>query len=429
VYTRSAGVWAQQGLKLTGVGEIGPGGFGYSVALSADGDTALMGGPFDSSNVGAAWAFTRSAGAWTQQGPKLTGSGETGQGGFGLSVALSAGGDTALIGGPIDNNVGAAWVFIRSAGSWTQQGPKLTGSGETGQGGFGSLVRLSGDRNTALIGGFNDNSFIGAAWVFASPAISSPPSLDFGSQTTGQLGPVTWLPIVNSGQAPLTFTGPAQITGPDASEFAIPAGDDLCDATTVKPGQMCLIGVQFSVTADGPHIATLSFGANNTYPPMPTVSLSGTGVAADGGPAGPSGSQGTTGTQGTPGADGTPGPQGATGPQGSTGSQGSTGPQGPAGPQGPTGRLVLVAFKARVNAKRVVVSYALTRPANITLSIAAGRRRPITVAHTRGHAGINRLTWNRKLAGKRAAPRAYRLLVTATANNKRAKSTLHIRLR
>ncbi|HWX51757.1 MAG TPA: hypothetical protein VNY34_00610, partial [Solirubrobacteraceae bacterium] len=50
-----------------------------------------------------------------QQGPKLTASGETGKAIFGLSTALSADGNTALIGGPNDNaNVGAAWVFTRT---------------------------------------------------------------------------------------------------------------------------------------------------------------------------------------------------------------------------------------------------------------------------------------------------------------------------
>ena len=51
------------------------------------------------------------------------------------------------------------------------------------------------------------------------------------------------------------------------------------------------------------------------------------------------------------------------------------------------------------------------------------------VVRNRGKAGLNRLTWNRKLAGKRAAPGAYRLLVTATANNTKATSTLRIQLR
>ena len=73
------------------------------MALSADGNTALIGGYGDDGGKGAAWVFTRSGSAWTQQGAKLTGSGETGNGQFGTSVALSADGNTALIGGPGDN--------------------------------------------------------------------------------------------------------------------------------------------------------------------------------------------------------------------------------------------------------------------------------------------------------------------------------------
>ena len=108
------------------------------MALSADGNTALIGGHDDNGSVGAAWVFTRSAGVWTQQGAKLTGSGETGAGEFGWSVALSADGNTALIGGVADNGgVGAAWVFTRSGGVWTQQGSKLTDGAEIGAGGLG----------------------------------------------------------------------------------------------------------------------------------------------------------------------------------------------------------------------------------------------------------------------------------------------------
>src|SRR3954468_17579047 len=115
--------FVQQGAKLTGGGEVGAGQFGYSAALSADGDTALIGGLSDNGDVGAAWAFTRSGGAWTQQGPKLTANDETGTSEFGWSVALSTDGDTALIGGLADNGfVGAAWAFTRSGGAWTQQG-------------------------------------------------------------------------------------------------------------------------------------------------------------------------------------------------------------------------------------------------------------------------------------------------------------------
>jgi hypothetical protein len=166
-FTRSGGVWTQQGPKLTANDETGGGNFGYSVALSADGDTALIGGPVDNSDVGAAWAFTRSGGAWTQQGPKLTANDKIGAGNFGNSVALSADGNTAVIGGPVDNGgAGAAWAFTRFGGVWIQQGTKLTGSGETGAGRFGWSVALSADGNTAVIGGNGDNGFVGAAWAF-----------------------------------------------------------------------------------------------------------------------------------------------------------------------------------------------------------------------------------------------------------------------
>ena len=70
------------------------------MALSADGNTALIGGPSDNGGVGAAWVFTRSGSTWTQQGAKLVGTGAVGHAGQGWSVALSADGNTALVGGP-----------------------------------------------------------------------------------------------------------------------------------------------------------------------------------------------------------------------------------------------------------------------------------------------------------------------------------------
>ena len=125
--------------------------FGTNVALSADGDTALIGGWNDDgsafgnrdySGKGAAWVFTRSGTTWTQQGPKLTGADESGNGKFSTIVALSADGNTALIGGwNDDTSKGAAWVFTRSGSTWSQQGPKLTGGGETGAGRSASAPR------------------------------------------------------------------------------------------------------------------------------------------------------------------------------------------------------------------------------------------------------------------------------------------------
>jgi hypothetical protein len=169
VFTRSGSTWTQQGPKLTGTRAGAPNGngaaFGSSVALSADGNTALIGGPSDHGGAGAAWVFTRSGSTWTQQGPKLTGAPAN----FGDCVALSADGNTALIGGPEDGNDGAAWVFTRSGSTWTQQGSKLTGTRVPVNALFGSSVALSADGNTALIGGpygYEGNHDVGVVWVF-----------------------------------------------------------------------------------------------------------------------------------------------------------------------------------------------------------------------------------------------------------------------
>jgi hypothetical protein len=156
-----------RGAKLVGTGASGAAQQGQSVALSADGNTAIVGGLSDDSYAGAAWLFTRSGGVWAQQGSKLVGSGASGAASQGQSVALSADGNTAIVGGNGDSSyAGATWVWIRSNGAWTQQGDKLFGTGATGNAAQGFSVALSADGNTAIVGGPNDNNYAGAAWVF-----------------------------------------------------------------------------------------------------------------------------------------------------------------------------------------------------------------------------------------------------------------------
>ena len=59
----------------------------------------------------------------TEQGPKLSGAGEIGRGAFGFSVAVSGDGSTAIVGAPQDKNgTGAAWMFVRSGEGWVPQG-------------------------------------------------------------------------------------------------------------------------------------------------------------------------------------------------------------------------------------------------------------------------------------------------------------------
>ena len=170
MFTRSGSTWTQQGEKLTGTRrDRRQANSATSVALSADGNTALIGGPEDDSATGAAWVFTRSGGAWTQQGAKLTGGEEDGHGRVRRRASRSPPTATRRwsAAGHDDGTKSARRGCSRArAAAWSQQGPKLTGGGETGEGGFGTSVALSADGNTALIGAPGDNNGMGAAWVF-----------------------------------------------------------------------------------------------------------------------------------------------------------------------------------------------------------------------------------------------------------------------
>ena len=160
--------FSQQGPKLVGTGAVGPAEQGWSVALSADGNTAIVGGLADNRVAGAAWVFTRSGGVWTQQGSKLVGTGAVGSAGQGCLRRAVRRRQHRHRGRALatTRRTGAAWVFTRSGGVWTQQGSKLVGTGAVGHAGQGISVALSADGNTAIVGGPGDNSNTGAAWVF-----------------------------------------------------------------------------------------------------------------------------------------------------------------------------------------------------------------------------------------------------------------------
>ena len=158
--------------------------FGLSVALSADGNTALIGAPGVTTlapyvtDAGDVFVFTRSNGAWSLTAI-LFDPAATNYDGFGQSVSLSADGTRALIGTNAGcpncgtSGTGAAYLFIQSNGTWPSS-PTSTFSDPAAQSGdyFGYSVALSGDGNTALIGAFDTNFYnpnisqVGVAWVF-----------------------------------------------------------------------------------------------------------------------------------------------------------------------------------------------------------------------------------------------------------------------
>ena len=130
----TAGQFVQQGEKLVSEG-LSYDTQGQSVAISGDGNTAIIG----LSQANAAYVFVRSGDGWSQQGNVLLGSFGSNDGlGFsspGNSVALSVDGNTAIVGGQVPwNGDSAAWVFTRSDGVWSQQGSMLSGTDAAGSG-------------------------------------------------------------------------------------------------------------------------------------------------------------------------------------------------------------------------------------------------------------------------------------------------------
>jgi hypothetical protein len=144
----------------------GPGDeFGVSVALSANGHVALIGAGARDNFKGAAYVFQERGGNWTQQQELQASDGVVGDA-FGYSVALSSNGNVALVGAVGKDAVkGAAYVFQERGGNWTQQ-QELQASDGASFDFFGSSVTLNSSGNVALVGAYLVNSFVGAAYVF-----------------------------------------------------------------------------------------------------------------------------------------------------------------------------------------------------------------------------------------------------------------------
>ena len=183
VYTTSAMIAAIGYFKAsnTGAGDN----FGYAVSLSADGNTLAVGAVNEASNTtginstpnesasyaGAVYVFTRSGSTWSQQAyvkASNTGAGDN----FGITVSLSADGNTLAVGayGEASNTTGinstpnesasyagAVYVFTRSGSTWTQQAyVKASNTGANDF--FGRSVSLSADGNTLAVGAYGEAS-------------------------------------------------------------------------------------------------------------------------------------------------------------------------------------------------------------------------------------------------------------------------------
>jgi hypothetical protein len=169
IFTRSGTSWSEQ-QKIQASYKTRDDYFGTSVAISEDGNTAIVGAHEDNvDDAGAAYIFTRSGTTWTQQ-QKIQASDKQGNDEFGKSVAISGDGNTAIVGARLEDtgvtigDAGAAYIFTRSGTTWTQQ-QKIQASDKQNYDEFGQSVAISGDGNTAIVGAYKEDS-VGAAYIF-----------------------------------------------------------------------------------------------------------------------------------------------------------------------------------------------------------------------------------------------------------------------
>jgi predicted amidohydrolase YtcJ len=227
LFTRSGGTWTQQAyVKASNTGEAGTADtfgegdqFGWSLALSGDGNTIAVGAITEdgasagvngdqrnnsAQGAGAVYVFTRTGSTWMQHAyvkPSNVDAGDM----FGYSVALSRDGYTLAASSfdedgsgrgvePLSDNrnagSGAVYVFARVASNWSQQA-YIKPSNSEPQDSFGVHVALSDDGGTLLAGSLDEDCratgvnpqgcdsdwdsdlSMGAAYVFVRTASSS----------------------------------------------------------------------------------------------------------------------------------------------------------------------------------------------------------------------------------------------------------------
>lgn len=190
LYTRTGSTWSQQA-HIKGHAAANIQAFGSGVALSGDGTTLVVGAHNEGSDLkgtfttgpaldtaahqsGAVYVFTHRAGSWTQQA-FIKASNTAGGDHFGDAVAVSGDGDTLVVGAhwrsgtlsgifagtdfsddAVADATGAAYVFRRTGGRWSQQA-YLKASNNTGEFQFGTSVAVSADGRTTAVGAIYEN--------------------------------------------------------------------------------------------------------------------------------------------------------------------------------------------------------------------------------------------------------------------------------
>ena len=192
VYKYDGSSWGSYQLITTSSGTSG---IAYSVALSSDGTTALIGDYYANGQLGYVASFKYSGGSWVNEQQLVS----SAPGGgpyirFGWSVALSADGNTALVGAPEATGSADGWVGVYrySGGVWSSATSLVSTAGYGAS--FGWCVALSSDGNTAIVGA--SGTYIGV-YKYSGGVWSS--ATQISVSISGALPQVTGLSVTGDG--------------------------------------------------------------------------------------------------------------------------------------------------------------------------------------------------------------------------------------
>jgi len=280
--------------------------FGHSVSISADGNYAIIGVPYDDPgpdvNAGSVQIYVRNGTQWNWQRELIHPTASVNQDHFGWSVSLSRDGKYALIGCPRDEtgSEGNGWdsgtvhVYVRNGTLWTHQAQFVNPLG--GRALFGYSVSISADGNYAIIGALYDNTGgtsagtvhvwfrDGTSWTYQQRLIHPDPAQnDYFGYTVSISGDGKYAVAASTGDdTGADYAGTAQVYVRNGTSWT-----HLKELNHPNPGASDNFGIALSMSGDGSYTFVGASGDDGytgsaqVYFAPPTLVVS-SGIRADG---------------------------------------------------------------------------------------------------------------------------------------------------
>lgn len=258
VFARQGTSWQQQALLQSGAPQQGDR-FGISLALSGEGDTLAVGAPGEGNPLsgapplpagGTVHVFTRTGEHWGLQQAVNALHADQGDR-FGERVALSAdgndlavgapneAGDANTINGPDNDNLrgsGAAYVFARAGGAWTQQA-YVKASHPDAFDNFGRTIALSADGQTLAVGAVGeDSAAMGIGGDPSDNTVDGSGAVYVFSRSQGAWGQQAYVKASNNAQTSAWFGGAIALSA-DGQVMAVGSHREGSEATGVDGDQ------------------------------------------------------------------------------------------------------------------------------------------------------------------------------------------------